>query len=156
MMKKNYYKRISALLLSIVSILFLVACMDPHEIIDHHHDKVFTNSYAKDIKGVTECDYERINIGYGKGNYSMGPTDPRYRGYFKVDEESGKEIFDSYDWIEDDTFVIPDLGDVDTSSITANKWYFCYKYETDSFPLLICSYLRFNGKDTFVFDVQAH
>lgn len=151
-----FLKRIT-ILLSVFSVLLFTGCMDPHEIIDHKTDRGFTNSYAKDIEGVTSNDYERINIGYGKyGKYSLGPTDPRYRGIFTVSEESGEEIFNSYDWIYDDSFTIPDLGDVDTSSLQGEKWYFSYKFETDNFPLLICTYVRFNGKDTFVFDVQAH
>jgi len=90
-------------IVSVLMIFTLIGCERKQtEIIDHYHNQAFTNKYAKDLT-VTDCEYEQIRIGYGRnGDYSLGPTDPRYRGVIKISEEQARELYKNMDslWID--------------------------------------------------------
>ena len=159
-MKKNKVKNMNRFfrlfIVSVLAIFTLIGCERKQtEIIDHYHNQAFTNKYAKDLT-VTDCEYEQIRIGYGRnGDYSLGPTDPRYRGVIKISEEQARELNSTYKWIYDDTFTSFDLGSIDTSSLQGEDWYFCNQFENDYFSMVNRYFVRFNGKDTIVFDVQT-
>ena len=86
-------KFFSILLVAFLSLSVLSGCSRKQvELIDYHSDKAFTNKYVKDLD-VEHCEYETIRIGYGpRGNLSLGPTDPRYRGIITISEDEAKDF----------------------------------------------------------------
>ena len=136
---------------------FFTGCKEV-ELTKHLRGSAVVGSIAPDLEGVKSCDYEQVDKAYrflGQ-NLSLAPSDPRYRGILILSEEEGQKLWESAnDWELSDT-PLPDLGDVDTSSIQGEDWYYS-RVLYDYFNILTFpSYLSFNGKDTIVFDVQTH
>ena len=156
---KKYAKVIITAVVVLIVLAVLAFCAIPkypQEFITYHKDKVYTNNYVSKLEGVVSCEYEKIDKAYvflGK-KYSLGPTDPAYRGIITLSEEEGKKIFNDYDWHLDDEFV-PEIGSLDTANLKDDEWYFNYDFDNDYFYMGL-GYVRFNGKDTIIFDQQMH
>ena len=158
---KKYKKFIITVIVLLIVLPIFVFCAypkTPKEFITYQKDKVFTNKYVDKLEGVVSCEYEKIDRAYvflGK-KYSMGPTDPEYRGIITLSEEEGKKIFNSYDWHLDNTFNPSGMvGSIDTSYLNGDEWYFNYDFDNEYFYMGL-GYVRFNGKDTIIFDQQMH
>ncbi|MCR5846991.1 MAG: hypothetical protein K6G75_02570 [Lachnospiraceae bacterium] len=149
-------KFFSILLVAFLSLSVLSGCSRKQvELIDYHSDKAFTNKYVKDLD-VEHCEYETIRIGYGlRGNLSLGPTDPRYRGIITISEDEAKELFKSYNWIEVNDFADINLGNIYLPDMEAEKWYSSFEFSNDYMYMVQTYYCLFNGKDTIIFDVQT-
>ncbi len=152
-------KKIIIFILPFIIILPLFACsVEPEEQITHSTStELIKNLSGDDLKGIKTCEYETIRLAYkmfGK-NFSMGPTDPSYRGIITLSEEEGENLFNQYNWLWDDTFVLQDIGEIDTSYLQGNKWYYCNDFNVKVFPTVIVNYIYFNGKDTIIFDVSS-
>ena len=153
-------KKLICIILPIILILRLFACStEPQEQISYSTSTAFIKNLTDGkLKGVTSCECETVRVAYrmfGR-NFSMGPTDPDYRGIITMSEEEGENLFNQYNWIWDDTFVLEDIGEIDTSYLQGDKWYFCNDFETETFPTVIVHYIRFNGKDTILFYVSSY
>ncbi|MCR4648968.1 MAG: hypothetical protein K5776_07820 [Lachnospiraceae bacterium] len=150
-------KRLFAVLLvSFLSLFVLSACSRKQvELIDYHSDKAFTTKYVKNLD-VEHCEYETVRIGYGpRGDLSLGPTDPRYRGIITISEDEAKELFNSYNWVEVNDFSDINLGNINLPDMEAEKWYTSYEFSNDHMSLVQTYCCLFNGKDTIIFDVQT-
>lgn len=152
-------KKIIIFILSFIIFLPLFACsVEPEEQITHSTStELIKKLSGDDLKGIKSCEYETIRLAYkmfGK-NFSMGPTDPSYRGIITLSEEEGENLFNQYNWLCDDTFVLQDIGEIDTSYLQGNKWYYCNDFNVKDFPTVIVNYIYFNGKDTIIFDVSS-
>ena len=160
-MKKGFsgFNKISCFILSILLLFSLSACSgDPQEIITTGSGTAFIKNLTEDLEGITGCEYETIRVAYkmfGR-NFSMGPTDSSYRGIITLSEEEGEKIFKEYNWLLDDTFSADGMSEIDTSYLQGEDWYYCYGFEVHTFPTVIINYVRFNGKDTIVFDVESY
>ena len=153
------FKKIILFVLPFIIFLPLFACsVEPKEQITHSTStELIINLSGDDLKGIKSCEYETIRLAYrmfGK-NFSMGPTDPSYRGIITLSEEEGENLFNQYNWLWDDTFVLQDIGEIDTSYLQGNKWYYCNDFNVKVFPTVIVNYIYFNGKDTIIFDVSS-
>ncbi len=159
-MKKNFLgiNKISCFILSIILFFSLSACSaDPQEIITTGSGTAFIKKITEDLDDVKGCKYETIRVAYtmfGK-NFSMGPTDPSYRGIITLSEEEGERIFKEYNWLLDDTFTPDGMSEIDTSYLQGEEWYYCNDFDVHTFPTVIVNYVRFNGKDTIVFYVSS-
>ena len=149
-------KFFSILLVAFLSLSVLSGCSRKQvELIDYHSDKAFTNKYVKDLD-VEHCEYETIRIGYGpRGDLSLGPTDPRYRGIITISEDEAKELFKSYNWIEVNDFADINLGNINLPDMETEKWYTSYEFSNENLSMVQTYYCLFNGKDTIIFDVQT-
>ena len=160
-MKKRFsgFNKTSYFILSILLLFSLSACSgEPQEIITTGSGTAFIENLTEDLEGIDGCEYETIRLTYrmfGR-NFSMGPTDPSYRGIITLSEEEGERIFKEYNWISDDTFTADNMSEIDTSSLRGEDWYYCNDFEVHTFPTVIVHYVRFNGKDTIVFDVASY
>lgn len=160
-MEKRFsgFNKIPYFVLSILLLFSLSSCsVEPQEIITTGSGTAFIEKLTEDLDGVKRCEYETIRVAYrmfGK-NFSMGPTDPSYRGIITLSEEEGERIFKEYNWLLDDTFVAGGMSEIDTSYLQGEDWYFCNDFEVHTFPTVIVHYVRFNGKDTIVFDVASY
>ena len=157
-MKKDILKKFSCIILEIIIFFSFTACSpDPQEIITTDSGTAFINNLTEDLDGITGCEYETVRLAYtmfGK-NFSMGPTDPSYRGIITLSEEEGEKIFNDYNWILDDTFTPDGMSEIDTSDLQGEDWYYCNNFDVHTFPTVIVNCVRFNGKDTIVFDVSS-
>ena len=153
---KKYLSYLSFIAVALLSIFVLSACARQQvELIDSYNDKVFTNKYLKDVD-VKDCEYEMVRIGYGpRGDLSLGPTDPRYRGIIHVSDDVAKELFDSYEWWEVTEHDDINLGNINLPDMDADRWYTSSGFVQENLFMVHTQYLYFNGKDTIIFDVQT-
>lgn len=152
-------KKIILFVLPFIIFLPLFACSgEPEEQITHSTStELIKKLSGDDLKGIKSCEYETVRLAYkmfGK-NFSMGPTDPSYRGIITLSEEEGENLFNQYNWLWNDSFVLQDIGEIDTSYLQGNKWYYSNDFNVKVFPTVIVNYIYFNGKDTIIFDVSS-
>ena len=151
--------KISCFILSILLFFSFTACSgEEKETITTGSDTALIKKLTEDLDGITGCEYETIRRAYTMfgQNFSMGPTDPSYRGIITLSEEEGKRIFKEYYWLLDDTFMADGMSDIDTSDLQGEDWYYCNSFDVHTFPTAIVHYVRFNGKDKIVFYVSSY
>ena len=151
-------KKISLFIVSILLMFSFSACMGQlQEFVYYDTDTKLINNIARDLDGVTGCEYESVRVAmnmFGKP-FSMGPTDPTYRGIITLSEEEGQKLLEEYEWELDDTYVLQNIGDIDTSYLKCCEWYTCNDFDSDIFKTVIVEYVYFNGKDTILFEVHS-
>lgn len=88
-------------------------------------------------------------------NMGGGPSDPRYRGTLKLDEEFAKEYFETHTW-KNNTQPLPALVNIDTKPLSSETWYEYDDVDFDFFQNCIVNAFLFNGKDTILFDISTY
>ena len=88
-------------------------------------------------------------------NMGVGPSDPRYRGTLKLDEEFAREYFETRTW-KQSTQPFPALVNIDTKPLYSETWYEYDDVDFDFFRYCDVHTLLFNGKDTILFDISTY
>ena len=142
-MNKGIVKTIIAVLA--VCMIFVMAGCKAHTVLkeEYYNDPQLLEKYFVDL----DMDEYIRNTEIGP----MGPADPKYRGAVFLSEKEAGRLLNEYTWTKDDS-PNPDLGVVNSSINWSDEWYVSEEFNEEAFKLGVIETIRFNGKDTIIFE----
>lgn len=152
-MKRGNIKRIIAVLA--VCAIFVMAGCKAHTVLkeEYYNDPQLLEKYFVDLD-MDRAEFERIYPSEYIRNTEigpMGPADPKYRGAVFLSEKEAGRLLNEYTWTKDDS-PNPDLGVVNSSINWSDEWYVSEEFNEEAFRLGVIETIRFNGKDTIIFE----
>ena len=145
------------LLLMVLSVFLLVGCSSQiAEETQYPVQKEKLQIVLKDPDVVKTANFESVYLvnkvmGMDVG---VGPSDPRYRGVLKLDEEFAEDYYKTHTW-KSRTEPIPSLVNIDTKPFYSQTWYEYDDTDFDFFQNCFVNTFLFNGKDTIIFDIST-
>lgn len=122
-------------------------------------------SRFENIKAINATYWKSGEIG-GTGRFNIGPTSLWWRGYILLSEAEGKEIFNTYDWVECSEFdeegnpkdfsIHGERISPDVTGFTNFKWFYSEEFYWDNRPKGFLGELYFDEINNIIyFDLES-
>ena len=148
---------VAAMLISML--LCLSACSDTVEVVKLCPASSDFVSYYGDVtfQNETKATYEKIysEVDFFGYRFSIGPTDPQYRGGIYISEEDANDILSKYEWSPAESVEL-NCENVDLSGFEGCEWLTSPDFEREMFSCAGVNACYFNGENAIYFDIQTY
>lgn len=150
-------KKICLMFVAIVGLLGMTACGETKEDISlRTAGNEFAGHYGDfEFQKDVYVDYEMVSsyIDVLGAKWSMGPSDPAFRGVIYISPEDAQYLLDNYTWVEEPD---PELNcvQVDMSGLAGSTWMRCGDFSRELFSKILMNHCYFNGVDAIYFDIH--
>lgn len=155
---RRIMKKTAFVAMMLSMLLCLSACTEAVEVVKLCPVSSEFASYYGDVtfQNETKAKYEKIytEVDFFGYRFSIGPTDPQYRGVIYISEEDANILLEKYDWslAQDVEF---NCENVDMSEFEDCEWLISPEFEREMFSCTMVNACYFNGKNAIYFDIQT-